>query len=215
MLRGCSKSTPKRIARARLAAKAVAAAVMLAGCGPGGGAGGGARADIAVSQIPPPLSIGPSGAMALRASAPYAAEALAPYFPGLELIEGQTTIERQVRPVTAVRSDGMVVFEIFPAPAGMVGSVITRSPAVAGPLGEVVGSTRLRDLPQAETAVCLEETRTGERRQVCGPTPNAPFQRVFRPANAIEPPKEGAARLETLAGGDILVEMRWMAPTTP
>jgi hypothetical protein len=151
--------------------------------------------------------------MGLRTAAPFSPEALAGFFPGLEMSRSQAVVDRVTTPVILARADGMVLFEIFPAAGGQtVGRVITRSPAVAGPDLEVIGSTRLRDLPPEKTAVCTTDDSTGEKRPVCAESLDAPLTRVFRPQTAIVLPRQGAARLEALAGGDVLVEIRWRPP---
>jgi hypothetical protein len=152
--------------------------------------------------------------MDLTSAAAFSPDALAPYFPGLDLVAGKTVIDRQVLSVIQANGDGMTLFEIF-AGAGdrMVSRVVTRSPAVAGPLSDVIGSTRLRDLPPEETIHCVGELVAGERRQICKSSLDSAFVRVFRPAQAMNLPRQGPARLEALAGGDILMEMRWTPPT--
>jgi hypothetical protein len=154
--------------------------------------------------------IGPGGAMALSTGAAFTVEAVKAAFGGLETVAGQTAVDRRPVRLIQVRSDGLVLYEVFAAANGrLVGQVITRSPAVAGPLDEVIGSTRQRDLPAELVSACTVETSSGEQRQVC-PDPDHPqFVRVFRPQSALAGPRDGASRLEALAGGDVLMEMRW------
>jgi hypothetical protein len=157
-----------------------------------------------------PLTIGPGGAMGLTTAAPFTVEAVRAAFGDLEAVAGQTVIDRRVTPVIQVRSDGLVLYEIYAAPGGrVVGRVTTRSPAVAGPRDEVIGATRQRDLPSDLVAACAIESISGERRQICPDPGDGRFVRVFRPQQALELPREGAARLEAVAGGDVLMEMQW------
>jgi len=168
-----------------------------------------------LAPIVQPLDIGPSGAMGLKAAGPFMVEAVRAAFGGLETVAGQTAIDRRVVPIIQVRSDGLALYDIYAAPGGrMIGLVVTRSPAVAGPRNEVIGSTRQRDLPAALVTACTVETGSGEQRQVC-PDPDEPrFVRVFRPQQDADVVGEGAGRLGALAGGDVLMEMRWSPPAS-
>lgn len=206
-----------RYSRKAFAAVTAAALMALAACDGGHDAAPAARMDTSVagvveSQPRPSLKIGPEGAMALKEATAFSVDALAASFPGLELVAGNTVIDRQVFPVIQARADGMTLFEVFAGPGGRVGRVVTRSPAVAGPQDDVIGSTRLRDLPPNDVTHCVAEMVAGERRQVCEPTPGSRFVRVFRPAQNMALPRRGVAGLEVLAGGDILLEMRWTPP---
>lgn len=201
---------------------AVLAMAAISGCGPTTPSAPPAAPPAAPalpSQPPPrpslgaftqPLMIGPDGAFKLTTPAPFRVEALAASFPGLELVAGEVLIDRQRVRVIQARSDGLVVFTIFPGAGGRTGRVVTRSAAVAGPRDEIIGSTRMRDLPTEELTVCTVDNSSGEERQVCAASADATFWRVFRPDSDFRlAGSQGQQRLEALAGGDILMEMRW------
>lgn len=223
MLRVCLRSTPKRVrpwGAAAVSAAALSSLLTLSACGSPPASSTPSTADLPARPSPPararlqqPLTIGPNGAFALTDAAGFTVAALGPHFPGLELIAGTVTVDRRTAPVIQVRSDGLTLYEIFPASdKRRVGEVRTRSPAVAGPLQDVVGATRMRDLPREAVAFCSEEVVAGENRQVCADTPGAAFRRVFRSASDIEPANDAASKLDQSVGSDVLIEMRWRPP---
>ncbi|MEQ9434659.1 TlpA disulfide reductase family protein [Hyphomonas sp.] len=113
---------------------------------------------------PLPATIGPQGAMRLTGETPFTLDAMKAAFPGHEILSDRAMAGEQSYPVFLVQTiaaDGMagrLVYVVEPDwTLGMVGSVVTRNPAVTGPDGGTVGTMKLKDLTEEARARCTME----------------------------------------------------------
>lgn len=163
-------------------------------------------ANVALSA---PLSIGPDGALGLNASVPYAQATFEDAAKRLQIVGETKQVAKKVFVGYDAVSDGVTLYEFWPsADLTMLRAIHTASPAVAGPQGEVIGASTLRDAPEAETAYCKESTNTGAILMECAPAPDSAFWRIYRAPPRLD--QEGLAALQAHEAA-VLVAMRWVA----
>jgi len=134
---------------------------------------------------PLPATIGPEGTMRLTGETPFTLDAMKAAFPGHEILSDRAMAGDQSYPVFLVQTiaaDGMpgrLVYVVEPDwTLGMVGSVVTRNPAVTGPDGGTVGNMKLRDLTEEARAKCTLEPGPIDSLIIC--PDNAESRRFIR-----------------------------------
>lgn len=130
--------------------------VILAACGtPAGQADGGAA-----------YTIGPEGAVNLKAATPFTLPAIERAFPGLDVV----TMPDPEMPAFHVRGAGSAAPLYIVTPdwtRGYTGAVATASPDVAGPGGVRAGVSRLADVPEALKTGCAPPETASEITLAC------------------------------------------------
>lgn len=160
------------------------------------------------------LAIGPGGVGGLTAETVFARPALERAFPDHVVIADTGMTEGEAYPrfrIAAADAPDVALLHILPTwDRAHVHMAIARDPSVTGPAGEVIGETRLADVPEAERVTCLEGLEEDAERLICGRSEAADFYRVFAAPDGYDG-YFPAAGPEVKADG-VLVEMRYLPP---
>ncbi len=170
------------------------------------------KRDHAAPQPVAGLTIGPGGVGGLTAQTVFARPALERAFPGHVVIADRGMSESEAYPrfrIAAANAPDVALLHILPTwDRAHVRMAIARDPSVTGPAGEVIGKTRLADVPEAERFACMGGLEEDAERLICGRSEAAEFYRVFAAPEGFEG-LFPAAGPEVKADG-VLVEMRYV-----
>jgi thiol-disulfide isomerase/thioredoxin len=134
-----------------------------------------------------PATIGPKGTMGLTGPTPFTLDAMKAAFPGHEILTDRALSGEDAYPVFLVQTiaEGNVpsrlVYVVEPDwTLGNVSAVVTRNPDVPGPDGGRVGSMKLKDLTEADRALCTLQEGPIDTIFLCPDSPDtAHFIRAF------------------------------------
>ncbi|MEZ5945348.1 MAG: redoxin family protein [Hyphomonas sp.] len=148
------------------------------------------------------LSIGPAGIPGLASPTVFTLDAVQASFPGQQVVTTQVKAGGDLYPAFEVRDGADTLFTLTPGwSLGQIERISTRSPLIAGPAGERIGTSTLSGLSPADRAECVAGEGDYAGALLCPSAGTPALQLVFTAPEKGGPP-------ETLS------EMVYLVPDT-